>query len=459
MLCVILGSWLNLCLALPTVLTHAKISENSEYTRLVFELNKTTECKAFLLTNPARLVVDLKHTKTSVNLNSLVLNNPLFQGVRVGHTSDRLRIVFDLKRAVSFKHFVIQNPKPPRLVIDLNKSKNEKSVTFSTKELLPAKQELLPPNESISSTDTETATSKPAKRKPTLTLSSMKKHRNVVVLIDAGHGGKDPGAIGPGGTYEKDVVLQISLKLAQYINQQPGMQAILTRSGDYYVPLRSRLHKARTHKGDVFISVHADALKNRRIEGSSVYALSQRGATSEMARWLAEKENYSELGGVALADKSHILRSVLIDLSQTATIGTSLTLGAEVLKELKKVTKLHIHRVEQAPFVVLKSPDIPSLLIETGFISNRHEEMKLRSGAHQRKLALAIMKGLINYLRVNPIEGTLFSAQRTYQVQEGDTLSSIAHKFQISVQSLKQVNQLTSSSVNAGHVLKLPSYA
>jgi len=222
------------------------------------------------------------------------------------------------------------------------------------------------------------------------------------IAIDAGHGGHDTGAIGQGGELEKTVVLEIAKKLALAINRQPGMKAVLTRHGDYFIPLRGRLQAARRAKADLFIAIHADGFFNAQAKGASVYALSEHGATSEAARWLAKKENYSELGGVelnALKDHSPELRSVLIDMAQAATIGDSLKAGNKVLSQLNAISVLHYKRVEQAPFMVLKSPDIPSILVETGFISNPIEARRLMAAAYQEHLAQAIKTGIQNYIR------------------------------------------------------------
>ena len=227
--------------------------------------------------------------------------------------------------------------------------------------------------------------------------TSVKKEvpRKVVIVIDPGHGGKDPGAIGLGGVYEKNIVLSISKKLAHYINAQPGLKAVLTRSADRYLTLRDRLARARRFHPDLFIAIHADAYSNARSSGASVFALSLRGATSEAARWLAAKENASELvGGVTLNNKSELLKSVLLNLSQTATIQASLRMGSDILSALRQVTHLHRQRVEQAAFVVLKSPDIPSLLIETGFVSNDHDQRRLLDSSAQWQLAVAIGNGI-----------------------------------------------------------------
>lgn len=231
---------------------------------------------------------------------------------------------------------------------------------------------------------------------------AVKKPRLFTIVIDAGHGGHDTGAIGPSGTREKAVVLAVAKRLAALINRSGNMRAILTRSGDYYVNLRQRLKLARKDDADLFVAIHADAHYDRIARGASVFTLSQHGATTEAARWLAQKENYSEIGDVAfneLQDRSPVLRSVLIDMSQTVTTQDSARLGESMLNALHAVTTLHFKQVERAPFVVLKSPDIPSVLIETGFISNPKEEKKLADPRYQQMLAKAILNGLQKYKR------------------------------------------------------------
>jgi N-acetylmuramoyl-L-alanine amidase len=239
---------------------------------------------------------------------------------------------------------------------------------------------------------------------PVMSAQPAKKAKpHVVVVIDPGHGGKDPGATGLRGTHEKDVVLSIATTLQKLLNSIPGIHADLTRSGDYYLSLRQRLDLARQDKADLFIAIHADAYNTMTAEGASVFALSERGATSEQARWLAERENYSELGGVKnFSDKSYMVRSVLLDLSQTVTITESLQVGRMMLAVLSQVTPLHHNEVEQARFVVLKSPDIPSLLVETGFITNPNEERLLVKTSFQYKMARAIAMGVVNYFNAHP---------------------------------------------------------
>jgi N-acetylmuramoyl-L-alanine amidase len=238
--------------------------------------------------------------------------------------------------------------------------------------------------------------------------------RDIIVAIDAGHGGQDPGAIGRSGTREKDVVLGIATSLARRIDAEPGMRAVLTRDGDRFIPLRERMNLARAGRADIFVSVHADSIANRDVSGSSVYVLSDRGATNEAARWLAERENAADLkGGVSLGDKQGQLASVLMDLSQTASIGSSMEAAERVLTFMDRVGEVRKSRVQQAGFMVLKSPDIPSMLVETAYISNPAEEKRLRTTQHQERIANAIFSGVREYFRTSPPDGSLFAQQKS----------------------------------------------
>jgi N-acetylmuramoyl-L-alanine amidase len=237
--------------------------------------------------------------------------------------------------------------------------------------------------------------------------------RDIIIAVDAGHGGVDPGASGRKGTREKDIVLSVAKLLAARINQEPGMKAVLTRDGDYFITLQERTRRARKARADLFVSIHADAIANPDVSGSSVYILSERGATSEAARWLAESENAADLkGGVALADKDPVIQGVLLDLSQSAAIASSMVAAENVLKSLHRVGEVRKPRVQQAGFIVLKSPDIPSMLVETAFISNREDERKLGQPAHRQKLANAIFTGIEQYFQGNAPEGTRLAAAR-----------------------------------------------
>ncbi|MBT4163050.1 MAG: LysM peptidoglycan-binding domain-containing protein, partial [Gammaproteobacteria bacterium] len=297
---------------------------------------------------------------------------------------------------------------------------------------------------------------------------SLTQMRDVIVAIDAGHGGDDPGAIGPGKLYEKDVVFGIATNLRRMFEKESGFRAVLVREGDYFIALRQRTEIARKSQADVFLSIHADAFKTPKVSGASVYAISQKGATSETARWLAEKENRSDLiggvGSVSLDDKDDLLAGVLLDLSMTASLSFSLEMGNEVLTRLGRVNKLHKKNVEQAAFAVLKSPDIPSLLIETGYISNPGEARKLGTRSHQKKLAKAIFNGVRSSMQSNPPAGSYLAWVKqgnnqpavTHVIERGDTLSEIASRYRVSFKRLKEINGLRSDTIRVGQKLKIP---
>jgi N-acetylmuramoyl-L-alanine amidase len=293
-------------------------------------------------------------------------------------------------------------------------------------------------------------------------ISSLQKpNRDVVVAIDAGHGGEDPGASGKNRTREKDVVLAIARELKKNIDVQPGMTAVLTRDGDYYIPLRDRFEKARKHRADLFISIHADAFKNRKVSGSSIFVLSRKGASSEFARRLAASENSSDLiGGVTLKGKDDMLASVLLDLSQSATMEASNAVADSVFGSIRVLGKTHKNHVEHANFMVLKSPDVPSILVETAFISNPSEEKRLKNPAWQRKTARAITDGIQNYFYMSPPPGTWIASNRQpvrYRVVSGDTLGEIASRYRVSLYSLRRVNDLKTDNIRIGAELLIPT--
>ena len=301
--------------------------------------------------------------------------------------------------------------------------------------------------------------------------------RDILIAIDSGHGGEDPGAVGPRGVKEKDVVLAIAKELQRLINAEKGYKAQLVRTGDYFIALRKRTEIARKMGADLFISVHADAAPRTAAFGASVFALSDRGATSETARWLADSENRSDLiggdGGVSLDDKNAMLAGVLLDLSMTATLSSSLDVGQKVLGHMGRITPLHKNRVEQAGFMVLKSPDIPSILVETGFISNPAEAAKLQTKRHQQALASSIHSGLRQYFQQNPPPGTYLAwlrdskqveqlaqtakAPRTHVVSAGENLLKISQRYGVSLASLRSANRLAGDNIQVGQSLTIPA--
>lgn len=366
-------------------------------TAILCKITGSNVHKVYTLHQPERIVIDLPNANTIVDANHLKSQSPLIRTIRIGHpTPAILRVVLDLNQPVLIQTSNWQPGATNQFGLKISVKANQPS--FS------AVQTVI-----VSPKTTLNLRQKPmyARHAPARSL------RDVIVVIDPGHGGKDPGAIGARRSNEKHVVLSIALQLKRLIDRQPGMRAVLTRTGDYYVGLRDRMHIARKYNGDIFVAIHADAFGNHNSHGASVFALSQTGATSEAARWLAEKENYSELGGVNLSDlddQNGVIRTVLIDLSQTATINASLQMGSQVLRGLNNITTLHSHKVEQARFMVLKSPDIPSILIETGFISNPREEMNLNSSAYQARLSQAIFSGIKAYFWDYPPHGTRIEA-------------------------------------------------
>lgn len=382
--------------SISATLDNIKINDTPGRTEVLLKLTGNYRHTLFSLPNPNRLVLDLGLTTTHLAVKNLVYNKQLIRSVRSGNPNPQtLRLVFEINEPSPYTSYT---------------TADGLKIVFSSKVNLSTPSPHVyqsPKIDPIAINKRNLSKNKPSQ--PIFTHTPAKNLRDIIVVLDPGHGGKDPGAIGPSRNAEKNVVLAIALKLKQIIDRQSGMRAVLTRKGDYYVGLRERLDIARKYNADIFISIHADAFINRNSHGASVFALSQRGATSEAARWLAEKENYSELGGVNLGeldDQNGIIRTVLIDLSQTATISAGLQIGTRVLQNLNGITNLHNYRVEQARFVVLKSPDIPSILIETGFISNPREERNLTSPAYQAKLTQAIFNGIKRYFWDYPPQGS-----------------------------------------------------
>ena len=398
-------------------------------TRVVFDVSGPVKHKLFSLNKPHRTVIDLKNATLKKNTAQPKALDKYLKSIRSGtRNKNDLRIVLDLKKQIKYKIFQLQPNKHygHRLVIDL----------FDA-EIKQAKKEGI-------KKEIKKETQQPTKL------------RDVIIAIDAGHGGDDPGAKGPSGVYEKNVVLKIAKNLAKVINKERGMHAVLIRKGDYYIKLRNRIEKAREYKADLFISIHADAFRDPKVRGSSVYVLSKKGASSEAAKWLAEKENSSDLiGGVSLENKDDLVASVLLDLSQTASLEASIDIADRILKGLRKVGKVHKRNVQSAPFAVLKSPDIPSILIETAFISNPIEEKKLTNSKHRKKMSNAILIGLKGYFRDFAPEDSLLSS-RKHTIERGETLSTIARLYRISPNILRKYNSLKGDLVRAGQTIIIP---
>jgi len=407
-------------------------------TRLVFDLDGPVEHNLFTLDNPARIVIDLERANLGTDLSKLNLSGSPISKLRSGKRDTGLRLVLDLAMKTQPSSFTL----PPndqyghRLVVDL--------ATESQQILKPAAQPLSIP-------DTQ---------------------REIIIAIDAGHGGEDPGAIGPGRLFEKGVVLAIAKEVKRRIDEQPGFRAELVRTGDYYVSLRGRTAKARKLNADLFVSIHADAAENSKARGASVWVLSNRGASSEMGRWLAKRENSADLiggvGSVSLEDKDETLASVLLDMSMNYARTSSTDAAELVHKHIASFARMHKPHIEKAGFVVLKSPDIPSILVETGFISNPTEAKRLKDSAYQKRMAGAIAQGLLEHFWQRPPAGTLVAKlkeqgqmpkgmEREYRVVAGDSLSRIAQRTGVSLGALRSANNLKSDRIRVGQVLRIPA--
>lgn len=421
-----------------------------DQTRLVFDISAPLEHQLFTLDSPDRLVVDLKKSSFSGKAPAPAGSDRFIERMRTGiREGNDLRVVLDLKQPVKFKSFLLEPNEQygHRLVVDVE-ARNPEAASTTSKAASPGSKADGP----------AAAVPVVAKSLP----SAGGGGRDLIIAIDAGHGGEDPGAIGRNGTREKDVVLSIARRLKKAVDAEPGMKGALIRSGDYYISLRKRMALARKHKADFFVSIHADAFRDHRARGSSVYVLSRKGASSEAARWLAQKENSADfVGGVSLDDKDDVLASVLLDLSQTASMQASHDAAEQVLRNLRSLGRVHSTKVQQARFVVLKSPDIPSMLVETAFISNPAEEKNLRSAAHQEKLARAILGGIRDYFQRDPPPDTWLAMNerakpRTHVCEAGDTLSEIANRYGTSLTGLRRHNGLKSDRIRVGQVLKIP---
>lgn len=402
-------------------------------TRLVLDLAEQPKFSYFTLKNPDRLVIDLANAKKGFDLSNFKNSSKLIKRIR--HSTPKkpnsIRLVVELNKAAKAQLFALP-PTPPysnRLVIDFNQGE-----TAPQQVLLDSQQ-----NDS---------------------------NRDIVIAVDAGHGGEDPGSIGPGGTYEKTITLSVAKKLAALINKEKGLKAVQTRSGDYFVSVNRRPEIARKNKADLFISIHADAFTTPQPRGASVWVLSMKRANSELGRWLEKKERHSELlGGAAEVIKDtaneKYLAAALLDMSMDHSMATSYNLSYRVIKQLKKVTRLHKKAPNAANFGVLTSPDIPSILIEIGFISNPQEEKNLNWSRFRANMANSIFVALKNYFRQAPPDGTLWAKRRseqnrTHKVRSGESLSLLAKRYKVRVRDIKQANNLRSDRVKIGQVLTIP---
>lgn len=413
----------------PVEITQVTIHASPGQTQLVLDLSGPVRHELFDLTDPARVVVDLKKSKLSAS--QLPDGTGFVKRIRSGKPDkSTVRVVLDLAKKVRMRSYqrTPEEGNHHQLVVELY---------------------------------TDVAANTAVKSAANTTHG-----RDVIVAIDAGHGGIDPGASGRGGTREKDVVLAIAKKLKKHIDAQPGFKGTLIRDDDTFLMHRNRMKLAREARADLFVSIHADAFTNAQAHGSTVYVLSERGASSEAAHWLAQRENAADLlGGVTLDDKDDMLASVLLDLSQTASLSASIEAGNHVAKQLGKVGRVRRKHVQHAGFLVLTSPDIPSILVETAFISNPKEEKRLRSKKHQQAWAEAIGDGIMQFFSENPPVGTLVAKQQKHQrptaidytISRGDTLSDIADRFNVRLRKLRALNNIRGDQIRVGQVIRIPA--
>lgn len=442
-----------------------RVASSEHMTRIVFDTSGPPKYKVFTLNNPPRVVIDISNAQLTMDVKQSVFTETFVSQLRhAERQGNKLRLVLDVNSTTIPKSFILPASKGSshRLVLDL-KSGNKKPVAVAKVSPKPATKQA--PVETAKAENTISSLTKTSKPEVKKTPKPVKKYkpathaRELVIAIDPGHGGKDPGAIGYAGTKEKKVVLQISQRLARLVDAEPGMRAVMTRNTDKYLTLRGRMKLARDKGADLFVSIHADAVKNRSVRGSSVYVLSKNGASSEAAKILAQNQNSVDtIGGVNLNGKDKMLQKVIVDLSQSATIDESVELASYVKNELKRLGKTR-DRIESAGFAVLKSPDTPSILVETAFISNPSEEKKLRSATHQQRLATSVFRGIKTYFQRNATEDTLYAQLNQldhHTIRSGETLSGIAIKYRVSLNSLRDVNSLETDKIRVGQKLIIP---
>ncbi len=453
--------------AVASSLADLRIGQNSDKTRIVFDLKTLQKYKVSQLSNPSRLVVDFYHTRNGLPFTKKFVTDSRLFKIRVSQNKKRVRVVLDLHKHSDYRAFVLDKNKAgfERLVVDLYQPSSEESKVKKALVAKSSKAKALPKSKQKKSQPVLTALNdKQSSRAHDATRTLLNQDSAVlsasgtlVVAIDAGHGGKDVGAIGANQLLEKDVTLSMAKELKRLIDHQPGMRAVLTRDKDIFIPLKERIAIAKQKGADIFISIHADAFHDHSVRGGSVYVLSQGGASSVMARLLAKSENAS-LQNVKLNGREEDVAFALSDLAREANIRSSRKLAQTVLSEMQKKVKMHKHSVQSAGFAVLKSIDMPSLLIETAFISNPHEARNLKSKKFQRKMASAIVGGLAKFVENNaqkPRWGETLYVH--YKVQKGDTLSQIAANYQVSTQLLKKLNNIKdANALYVGKKVKIP---
>lgn len=453
-------------IAAPAEVKQLRYFASPKYHRVVFDVTNPVSYQLSTLDNPPRLVIDIFNAKGVKSLSQPgVQKQRLIKQVRAGkHDKGGMRFVADLLQPAKFKSFKLMPNKQygHRLVVDIYRQKGLHFVAQPEPAKMAQKSTGKPqaeiarqPQRQAKKQEKKQTVAKRAEQDSMSTLPQYhRKLEKIVVAIDAGHGGKDSGAIGLRKTREKDVVLAISKKLAALINATPGMKSYLIRDKDEFVPLRGRMKKARSAKADLFISIHADAHRNRKIKGSTVYTLSPGGAMREARVW-ANRRNQTQLAsGITLKDKDSVLASVLLDLSQTATLEASDIVASHIFTNLKKTGPILRQKVMKKPYMVLKSPDIPSVLVETAFISNPYEEKQLRSRQFQTRIARSIHNGIKDYFATRQPQSIQLAAH-THKIVRGETLSEIAQHYGVSLKTIREANHLRGNTIRAGQILKI----
>ncbi len=448
-----------------------RISEGSDRTRIVLDLDRSAQHQLFTLSNPDRVVIDIQQGSFAPGAKRLPEGLGQVAKLRSANRDDgTARLVLDLDGAVQPSSFLLEpgGGKGYRLVVDLLKATETPVIAQVPTPAAAFDQSVAAAVAPLFTEKPTPATVPQAAPKVVKKAPAEEGDRTLVIAIDPGHGGKDPGAHGRGGLQEKKAVLQIGKRLAELVNAEPGMRAFMTRSDDRFLSLKERRDVAARAGADLFVSVHADACDDRRVGGSTIYVLSEKGATDEAARLLAQRENSADLlGNVALNDKDAMLASVLVDLSQNASLEASIAVGDLFINEMGKVSKVRKRQVQQAGFMVLKLPDIPSLLVETAYISNPLEESNLQSVQFQQRLASAMHSGIRSYFYSNPPPGTRIArlshersrGQRLAQehvIRNGDTLSGIAQYYNVSVSRICATNSISGNEIKVGQVLRIP---
>lgn len=471
---------LTVAVAAPPRVERLEITRQPAAVQLTVALDAPAQFRLFTLANPDRIVLDVLPARLAASALPLPAGTGPVRQLRAANRPDgSVRLVLDTSTTAQPRARLhpATAGSAPRIVVEVPVEPVQASVPAPASAPAPVAAAVPVPGPAPAPMPATPAPQEPAASPPAPTGDTRApvvhdgpavtpvRGRDVVIAVDAGHGGKDPGAHGPRGVLEKEITLRIARELVAAIDAEPGMRGVLTRGRDEFIPLRLRMERARAAQADLFVSVHADAVRNRSVRGASVYVLNEKGATDEAARRLAARENAADLiGGVSLGDRDPMLASVLLDLSQNAALGSSIEVADDILRQMARVGTVRKPHVMQAPFMVLKSPDVPSVLVETAYISNPDEERRLDTGAYRQRLATAIFAGVRDYFYRNPPRGTLVAELSRGQVatavehviRPGESLSAIAARYNVSVVRIREANRLAGDRIVVGQVLQIP---